>query len=63
VEPQRDIAEPDPRAAIMLAGGSDGRRSRGFAASELLNSAFGRIEMRKFAVSELRKFAISESRK
>jgi len=44
VEPERDITEPDPRAAIMLAGGSDGRRSRGFAASELMNSVFSRIE-------------------
>src|SRR6266853_1579744 len=39
VEPQRDITEPDPRAAIMLAGGSDDCRSRGFAASELKNLA------------------------
>jgi hypothetical protein len=53
MEPERDFAESDQGAAIMLAGGGD----------DCWRGGLAQIVLRKFAMSELRKFASSESRK
>jgi len=67
MEPERDFAESDQGAAIILAGGGNDCRGGGLAQIELsrLSAQVGKAarDSRKFAASGLRKFAMSELRK
>jgi hypothetical protein len=64
VELQRDFAESDQGAAIMLAGSGDDRRGCSLAQFEMIRLAARKVlmvsESMKFASSESEKFAVGE---